>query len=202
MPISLVKGEKIKLTKDDGNKLEEVCVGVNWGAIQKKVLFFKTTEAVDLDASAILFDKNNNIIEPVYFGNLKSKDGAVKHSGDDLVGDEGGDDGLDNEIISINLNKLSSNVDKIVFILNSYRGQDFAIVPFATMRFYEGTPTKVKNVIANYNIAGDPKFSGHVAMVLGKIYKHNNEWKAEAIGEPTRDKTLKETIETVMKSYL
>jgi len=202
MPISLVKGEKIKLTKDDGNKLEEVCVGVNWGAIQKKVLGFKTTEAVDLDASAILFDKNNNIIEPVYFGNLKSKDGAVKHSGDDLVGDEGGDDGLDNEIISISLNKLSSNVDKIVFVLNSYRGQDFAIVPFATMRFYEGTQTKVKNVIANYNISGDPKFTGHVAMVLGKIYKHNNEWKAEAIGEPTRDKTLKETIETVMKSYL
>ncbi|MBN2695000.1 tellurium resistance TerZ family protein [bacterium] len=202
MPINLVKGEKIKLEKDNGTKLTEICIGLNWGSIQKKGFFGTKTETVDLDSSVVLFDSKGFILDTVYYGSLKSRDGAIKHSGDDRSGDSGGDDGLDNEVITINLKQITENADKMFFILNSFKGQDFASIPFARLRLYEGTPKKVVNVFASYNIASDPKFSGSVSMVLGKIYKHNGEWKVEALGEPTRDRSLKETIETIKKNFL
>ncbi len=202
MPINLVKGEKIKLEKDNGTKLTELCVGLNWGAIQKKGFFGTKTESVDLDSSVVLFDDKGFILDTIYYGSLKSRDGAIKHSGDDRSGDSGGDDGLDNEVITINLQQITANADRMFFILNSFKGQDFAEIPFARLRLYEGTSKKVINVFASYNIASDPKFSGHVSMILGKIYKHNGEWKVEALGEPTKDRSLKETIETIKKKFL
>ena len=49
MAIRLEKGQRINLEKDNGAKLQSICVGVNWGAIKKKNwLGFTTTEAVDL----------------------------------------------------------------------------------------------------------------------------------------------------------
>lgn len=196
--LNLTKGDKLNLTKANGMSLTNFCVGLNWGAIVKTGVFGfgSTKEAVDLDASAVLFDTDNQFIECVYFGQLISSDGAVKHSGDDLIGDTDGDDGLDNEIISVDISRLHHRVAKIIFLLNSYKGQDFAVIPFAHLRLYEGTPDRVQEVVAKFNIAKDPKFSGYVAMVMGKLYKRNNEWKFEAIGEPTRDKRLQDTIIT------
>ena len=202
--LNLTKGDKLDLVKNDGSKLTNFCVGLNWGAIVKSGMFgFGTTkEAVDLDASVALFAANNQPIDVVYFGKLISSDGAIKHSGDDRVGDTDGDDGLDNEIITINLNQLSPGVDKIVFILNSFQGHDFAIVPDAHIRLYEGTPDRVQSVFAKFDVSKDPKFAGHISMIMGKLYKRNNEWKFETIGEPTRDRALKDTITTVMQKFL
>lgn len=202
--LNLTKGDKLDLIKNDGSKLTNFCVGLNWGAIVKSGMFgFGTTkEPVDLDASAALFAANNQPIEVVYFGQLVSSDGAIRHSGDDLVGDTDGDDGLDNEIISLNLNLLTPGVDKIVFILNSFRGHDFSIVPYAHIRLYEGTPNHVQSVFAKFDLSKDPKFAGHVSMVMGKLYKRNGQWKFESIGEPTRDRTLQDTISTVMQRFL
>jgi len=118
--INLSKGSKISLEKE-GNFLEEVCIGLNWGAIQKKAFFglLNTEEAVDLDGSVTTFDANNNEIETVYFRNLSSDDGAIIHSGDDRVGDLGGDDGLDNEVIQLRLRYVNPDVKQIVFYLRS-----------------------------------------------------------------------------------
>src|SRR6188768_1515907 len=102
MAISLEKGQRINLEKSNGAKLQQVCVGINWGAIEKKGFLglSKSKEAVDLDASCALINGNKQLEEIIYFGNLKSKNGSVKHSGDDLTGDMGGDDGIDNEVIT------------------------------------------------------------------------------------------------------
>lgn len=200
MAINLVKGQKIDLTKSDGSKLTSFCVGANWGAIEKNGFFGKKIEAVDLDLSVGLFDSNSNLSDVIYFGNLQTR--GVEHSGDDLTGDTDGDDGIDNEIISINLNQIPSHVNQIVFILNSYEGHDFAIVPFASIRLYEGTPNKVNKVVATFNIASDSKFSGYVSMVLGKLYRRNGEWKFSAIGEPTQDKKLDEVLQTIQNKFL
>ena len=204
--LNLTKDDKLDLVKSDGSKLTNFCVGANWGAIVKSGTFgFGTTkEPVDLDLSAALFAANNQLIELIYFAekNLVSSDGSIRHSGDDVIGDTGGDDGLDNEVITVNLNQLSAGVDKIVFILNSYQGQDFAIVPYAQIRLYEGTPKQPKSIFAQFEVSKDPKFAGHVSMVLGKLYKRNNEWKFQTIGEPTRDRTLQETVQTVTQRFL
>jgi tellurium resistance protein TerZ len=203
MAINLAKGQKIDLRKNSGDTLTNICVGVNWGAIEKKGFWGNTKfESVDLDASCITFDDSKNPIEVIYFGNLKSENGSIKHSGDDLVGDTGGDDGLDNEIISVDLTKMNPNVSKIAFVLNSFRGQDFKIIPFASIRIYEGTATRVNEVFATYDIANDPTFSGKVSMVLGILYKRNGEWKFNAVGEPTNDRDLKSTIFSVITKYI
>jgi tellurium resistance protein TerZ len=203
MAIRLEKGQRINLEKSNGGKLQNLCVGVNWGAIEKKGFWGnKKYEAVDLDASCATFDNNNKVLEVIYFGNLKSKNGSIRHSGDDLTGDVGGDDGLDNEVITVDLAKLPIEVNKIAFVLNSFRGHDFKTIPFASIRIYEGMPTHVNEVFATYDIANDVTFAGSVSMVMGVFYKHNGEWKFNAIGEATRDKDLEETLLTVVSKYL
>ena len=203
MAIQLEKGQRINLEKSNGSKLVNICVGVNWGAIEKKGFFGgKKLEAVDLDASCATFDDANRALEVVYFGNLQSKNGSIRHSGDDRTGDTGGDDGLDNEVISVDLSILDPAVSKIAFVLNSFQGQDFKSIPFASIRIYEGNPTRVNEVFATYDIANGPNFAGHVSMVMGVFYKRNGEWKFNAIGEPTADRELKGTLNSVINKYL
>ncbi len=202
MAISLQKGQRISLEKN-GSGLRSMCFGVNWGCIERKGFFGgKKLEEVDLDASVAVFDINGELIDIVYFGNLHSKCGGINHSGDDLTGDLDGDDGLDNEVIQVNFSKIDSKANQVVFVLNSFRGQDFKDIPFARIRLYEGDPTRVDEVFATLDIANDQKFAGSVSMVLGKAYKHNNNWKFSAIAEPTKDQKLEGTILTVKNSFL
>lgn len=203
MGINLQKGQRINLEKSNGSKLQNICVGINWGAIEKKGFFGNLKkEAVDLDASCALFDDNKNLIDVIYFGKLRTSDRSIVHSGDDLTGDMGGDDGLDNEIITVDFTKLSPSVSHVAFVLNSFRGHDFGTIPFASIRIYEGTPTRVNEVFATFDIANGSGFSGHVSMVMGVFYKKNSEWKFNAIGEPTKDKKLEQTVNTVKNQYL
>lgn len=204
MAINLQKGQRISLEKSNGTKLQNICVGINWGAIEKKSLFgmSKTKEAVDLDGSCALFSEQKQLLEVVYFGNLRSQDGSIRHSGDDLTGDMNGNDGLDNEVITVDLSRLNPSVNYVAFVLNSFRGHDFGTIPFASIRIYEGTPSRVNEVFATYDIAGSTGFAGHTSMVMGVFYKKNGEWKFNAIGEPTRDKKLQETVDTVSRQYL
>ena len=204
MAINLQKGQRISLEKSNGSKLQNVCVGINWGAIEKKGLFglSKSKEAVDLDASCALYDDAKRVVDVVYFGNLQSIDRSIQHSGDDLTGDMGGDDGLDNEVITLDFSRLNPAVSYVAFVLNSFRGHDFGKIPFASIRIYEGTPKRVNEVFATYDIANGEGFAGHVSMVMGVFYKKNGEWKFNAIGEPTRDKKLEETIHTVTQNFL
>lgn len=201
MAISLVKGQKISLEKSDGSKLNNFCIGANWGAISTKGFFGgDKKKAVDLDLSVGTFDANKQLINTIYFGKLS--DAGIIHSGDDTTGDIDGDDGLDNEVISLNLGQIASNVEQVVFVLNSFKGEDFATIPFASIRLYEGTPDRVNNIVAKFDIASDAKFSGYVSMVLGKLYRRNGEWKFSAIGEPTKDAKLEKTLQTVQAKFL
>ena len=203
MAINLQKGQRINLEKSNGSKLQNICVGINWGAIEKKGWFGGTSkEAVDLDASCALYDDNKNLLEIVYFGKLRSNDGSIAHSGDDLTGDMGGDDGLDNEIITVDFTRLNQSCSYVAFVLNSFQGHDFGTIPFASIRIYEGTPTRVNEVFATFDIANGSGFAGHVSMVMGVFYKKNSEWKFNAIGEPTKDKKLEQTVSTVTNQYL
>ncbi len=197
MAINLEKGQRISLEKSNGAKLQHICVGVNWGAIVKKGFSGTTKEAVDLDASCAVYDENKKNIDTVSFKKLTSYDGAIRHSGDDLTGDVDGDDGMDNEVITLDFSKLNPQANYVGFFINSFRGQDFKNIPFASIRIYEGTPSRVNEVFAKYDIANDSTFAGKVSMVLGIFYKRNGEWKFNAIGMPTNDRRLEETVVTI-----
>lgn len=219
MAINLTKGQKIDLRKENGSTLTNFCVGVNWGAIEKKALWglSKTVTNIDLDLSCILVDTTNNLCDHLYSplyriealqqfglpkGKLLSLDGALKHTGDDLEGDKGGDDGLDNEIITVDLSKVNPNVAQIFFFLNNAGREDFSQIPYAKIRMYEGTPTRVSSVFATYNVSAEAQYQGKQSIIMGKLYKRNGEWKFAAIGDPTEDTFLGQTIHRIIKSYL
>jgi tellurium resistance protein TerZ len=224
MSINLQKGQKIDLRKETGEALTNFCVGVNWGAIEtvQKKLFGgtkRTVEDVDLDLSCIMIDANGELVDYIYspeyngflqknnlpLGKLYSNDRALRHSGDDRKGDQDGDDGLDNEIITVDLTKVNSSIEKIFFFINIYltQGQnfDFSHVPYAKIRMYEGTSTKVNKIFSQYDIVTDTTFSNKRALVLGKLYKRNGAWKFDAIGDPTNDKLFLDTIKTILNNY-
>lgn len=200
--INLKKGSSIRLEKD-GMQLSNVCFGLNWGAIQKEgflsSIFGPETISVDLDGAVTLFE-GRHVSETIYFRNLHSINGSVQHSGDDLTGDLNGDDGLDNEVITIDLPGIPSKVDSIYIYLNSYQGQDFGEVPYSKIRIYEGSPDFVNEVLATFNLSVESKFKGYVSMIMGKLVRTpNNHWDFTAIGDPVRARSI-EGIESVIAS--
>lgn len=219
MAIRLEKGQRINLEKETGAKLTNFCVGCNWGAIVKKTFFGLSTSVVDvdLDLSCLMFDNEGNPVDhiwsPLYNfrgklpqGKLDSNDHALHHTGDDLTGDQDGDDGLDNEIITVDLNRVSGNVSSIVFFLNIYNNNeysgDFSGIPYASIRMFEGMPDKApKQVFAQYDVATKTDCIGMRGLVMGKLYRRNGEWKFAAIGDAFPDPTIVNTIARVMKDY-
>ncbi len=226
MAINLQKGQRIDLTKKSAGgaaegTLTRFCVGVNWGALEiEKKRFFggtkKVKKAVDLDLSCILlYDDDqrwDHLYSPEYDpralakagfppGKLISRDGALRHSGDDRTGDLDGDDGLDNEIISVDLTRVDPQIDRIYFFINNATNEDFAQIPFAKIRMYEGTPTRVDNVYATFDVVADPSYRGRKSMIMGKLYKKNGAWKFNAIGDATADRNFAESIVNIIRNY-
>lgn len=222
MAINLVKGQKINLEKDDGNKLTHFCVGCNWGAITvqtKKILGLfggQETKNVDLDLSCIMVNSQGEMCDHIYSplyredflaahklpkGKLDSKDYALHHSGDDREGDLDGDDGLDNEIITVDLTRVDTNVQQIFFFLNNCGQEDFSQIPYAAIRMYEGTPTHVENIFAAYNVAAEPNYRGMLALVMGKLYRRDHAWRFGAIGDAYPDKNIAVTIKRILETY-
>ena len=221
MAIRLEKGQRINLEKETGAKLTNFCVGCNWGAIVKKTFFGLSSSVVDvdLDLSCLMFDAEGKPIDHIYSplyrfgdrnvglpnGKVDSVDHALHHTGADTQGDQNGDDGLDNEIITVDLNKVSSQTNSIVFFLNIYNNNefsgDFSEIPYASIRMYEGTATKVHSVFAQYDVATKDNCRGMRALVMGKLYRRNGEWKFAAIGDAFEDRNIVQTIGRVMKDY-
>lgn len=187
--INLSKGGRISLSKDeDGNSLDHIFFGANWGMIRGGMFGLGGKTAVDLDASVILIG-NGRLIDTVYFGHKNAP--GIHHSGDDLVGDADGDDGMDNETISVQLSKIESNVEHVFFVLNSYRNQKFDKIPYIGIRIYTSSNNKPKtritdpvNILASYSLKSDSEdFKGKLSVILGEAYRRNGEWKFKAIGE-------------------
>ena len=171
---------------------------------------------MDLDLSCIMTDSDGAICDHIYSplykpsflsqygmpaGKVDSNDKALHHSGDDRKGDEGGDDGLDNEIITVDLNKISPSVQQIFFFLNNCGKEDFSQIPYAAIRMYEGTPDRVKEVFAQYDVAASPQYKGKLALIMGKLYRKNGEWKFAAIGDAYEDANLCLTIKRILTNY-
>lgn len=218
MAINLTKGQRIDLKKSTGAALTEFCVGVNWGGIESRGFLglTKKVEDVDLDLSSVLLNNNgelcDHIYSPLYLpdilakcglppGKLMAANGALRHTGDDQKGDSGGDDGLDNEIITVNLAAVPQNVAQIFFFLNNCGKQDFSQIPYAKIRMFEGSPTKVKEVFASYNVAAEPQYKGRRSLIMGRLYRKGSEWKFAAIGDATEDVFVGQTIVRIAQEY-
>ena len=158
MPINLSKGQKVDLTKGNPG-LKNVMVGLGWD-----VNAFDSGADFDLDAAA-------------FNGNLEHPSGAIKHMGDNRTGDGEGDD----EQIEVNLADIPANIEKIAFTATIYdaetRRQNFGQVSNAYIRLVN---VETNEEIIRYDLGED--FSIETAVVVGEIYRHNGEWKFNAIG--------------------
>ncbi|AFZ66937.1 TerD family protein [Deinococcus peraridilitoris] len=174
MAVSLKKGGNVSLTKE-APTMKRLTLGLGWDPRKTDGQKF------DLDAMVFLLGANGQVrsdADFIFFNNTQSTDGSVVHAGDNRSGEGEGDD----ETIEINLEKVPSDVDKIVASVVIYEGQannqNFGMVDKAYIRVVNadgGTE------VARYDLTED---GGTVtAMIFGELYRHNGEWKFKARGE-------------------
>lgn len=180
MSINLQKGQKIDLTKGN-DQIKKLIIGLGWDAVKKG------THNVDCDTSVLILDSNEKLKEMVYFGNKTSSNKSIMHSGDNLTGLGDGDD----EVIVVDIPNLPTDVNKLMFVVNIYkcddRNQDFGLVSNAYIRILNES---TKAELARFNLSED--YAGRTALIAGEIYRYNGEWKFNALGQGTNDKSLKE----------
>ena len=182
MPISLKKGQKVSLSKENPG-LTKVLVGLGWD-----VNAFDTGGSFDLDAAAFLLGENGKITRTedfVFYGNLQHPSGAVEHLGDNLTGAGEGDD----EQIVIELDKVPAQYDRIVVVVNIFRAearhQHFGMIENAFIRIVDA---RNNQELCRFNLS--EHYDGMTAMIFGEVYRHGNEWKFNAIGQATTDPSL------------
>ena len=103
--------------------------------------FKKRTQAIDLDLSCLLCNRYGEVIETVWFKNVRDKAQSVRHQGDELLGkkplgaiddrQEDPDNNQSTKVNDVNLNqesmvlflsKLPPQVFHVVMIVSSYHG--------------------------------------------------------------------------------
>lgn len=174
MGINLGKGQRINLSKE-APSLKKVGVGLGWDTNATD-----TGKDFDLDASAFLLGANGKIPTEKYFvfyNNLTSPDGAVKHTGDNLTGAGDGDD----ETVLVELSKVDAAVQEMVFVVTIHeaeaRKQNFGQVRNAFIRLYDQETNKE---VAKYEL--DEDFSAETAIEFGRLYRKDGEWRFQAVG--------------------
>lgn len=162
--IKLQRGQKIKLS--DGTSNTNLKFYFGWD--------IKNPEC-DLDGSAFMLDSTNKVLDDnwfIFYGTPESPDNSVHYR----AYDEG--DGAE---MSINTSKIYQNVQKIVMSVTIYeafqRNLNFGMVSNVYVSIADG----LKNIeIAHFDIT--ECFSNITALVIGELYRHNNEWKFSAVG--------------------
>lgn len=188
MSINLQKGEKISLTKDNPG-LKKVIVGLGWDTNK-----YDGGYPFDLDAMAFMTNARvkcprDTCFVSVFVPEAKQSDGtfvfengSAIHSGDNRTGNGEGDD----ERITIDLEKLPQDIERIEFAVNIYQGkeknQNFGQVENAYIRILNAENNEE---ILKYDLNED--FSIETAVVMGALYKHNGDWKFDAIGSGFQD---------------
>ena len=174
MAVCLTKGQKVDLTKGNPG-LSKIMVGLGWDTNK-----YDGGSDFDLDAAAFLLGADGKVTNDgdfVFYGNLKHNSGGVEHMGDNLTGEGEGDD----EQIMVNLSAIPANIARIDFTVTIYdadvRRQNFGQVSNAFIRIVDG---ETNTELIRYDLGED--FSIETAVVVGEIYRHNGEWKFNAIG--------------------
>lgn len=174
MPVSLSKGGNVSLTKEAPG-LTDVTVGLGWDARTT------TGQDFDLDASALVLNNTGKVLSDahfIFYNNLNSPEGTVRHSGDIRDGAAAGDD----ESIQVDLSSLTPETDRIVFAVTIHeatqRSQNFGQVSNAYIRVVNRADN---GELARYDLSEDA--SMETAMVFGELYRNGAEWKFRAVGQ-------------------
>ncbi|WP_328339738.1 TerD family protein [Micromonospora sp. NBC_00421] len=187
MAVSLSKGQRVSLVKAGGETLTRVLMGLGWDAAPKRGLFGTRRQTIDLDASCLLFDVNGALVDQVWFRQLRSRDGSIQHTGDNLTGDGEGDD----ESIRVDLSRVPAQVSALVFTVNSFTGQDFSQIENAFCRLVDETTGRE---VARYDLTGSGR---HTAQIMAKVVRDGQGWSMAAIGAAASGRTFRDLLPAV-----
>lgn len=166
------KGQKISLSQLCSS-LSTLNVIIGWD-------FGQGAEQYDLDVEAFLLGSTGKVLGDdwfVFYNQVRSPDNAVQYV----------NSGMNRQAtMNIQLGMLSSQVNRIVFILTINEAKmlhyNFSHVRDAYLSITESTTNRelLRFKLTDY-------YSSVYSMMLGEIYKHNGDWKFNAIGDGTQD---------------
>lgn len=191
--VNLQKGQSVRLEKSGGGTLTRVAMGLGWDVRKAKGLkglFGGGGGDIDLDASCLLFDANRAGVDQVWFQQLTSRDGSIVHSGDNLTGAGDGDD----ETINVDLTRLPSAVQTLVFTVSSFRGDTFDKIENAYCRLVDLTNGQE---LARFNLSGS---GSHTGQVMATLTRSGSDWTMKAIGSPTTGRTFHDMASVIQSA--
>lgn len=173
--VSLQKNQTVSLVKGGRPLLSQVKMGLGWEPAYRG-------KDIDLDASVIAYGPQRNHIDSCYFGKLSIVGGAIKHSGDNLTGEGGGDD----EVIVVDLGRLPQEVTGLVFTVNSFSGQKFTEVAKAYCRLVDAASGEE---LVRFDLTGAEAQTG--VMMAKLIRQFSGEWEMTAMGDFVKSRTVR-----------
>ncbi|WP_327700053.1 TerD family protein [Streptomyces sp. NBC_00459] len=182
--VSLQKNQTVSLVKGGRPLLSQVKMGLGWEPAYRG-------KDIDLDASVIAYGPQRNHIDSCYFGKLSIVNGAIKHSGDNLTGEGGGDD----EVIVVDLGRLPQEVTGLVFTVNSFSGQKFTEVAKAYCRLLDATTGEE---LVRFDLTSAEPQTG--VMMAKMIKQFSGEWEMTAIGDFVKSRTVRGMVKPAAQS--
>ena len=188
MPVSLSKGQTISLEKPGAGAggIAKLHLGLGWDPVKKKGFLGGLLGGgggdIDLDASCIVYDEGRQAIDTVWFQNLRSGDGAIQHTGDNLTGAGEGDD----EVIKVDVSALRPEARHLVFLVSSFRGQTFDEVDNAFCRVLDDDS---RDELCRYTLSEKGR---HTGVVMGVLSRGASGWSFKAVGAPAEGRTAKD----------
>ncbi|MFE1073238.1 TerD family protein [Streptomyces sp. NPDC058783] len=173
--VSLQKNQTVSLVKGGRPVLSQVKMGLGWEPAYRG-------KDIDLDASVIAYGPQRNHIDSCYFGKLSIVNGAIKHSGDNLTGEGGGDD----EVIVVDLGRLPQEVSGLVFTVNSFSGQKFTEVAKAYCRLLDAATGEE---LVRFDLTSAEPQTG--VMMAKLIRQYSGEWEMTAMGDFVKSRTVR-----------
>ncbi|MFD4541632.1 TerD family protein [Streptomyces bauhiniae] len=176
--VSLQKNQTVSLVKGGAPLLSRVQMGLGWEPAYRG-------KDIDLDASVIAYGPQRNAVDSCYFGKLSILNGAIKHSGDNLTGEGGGDD----EVITVDLGRIPPEVTGLVFTVNSFSGQKFTEVAKAYCRLIDPTTGEE---LARFDLTSAEPQTGVLMAKL--IRQYSGEWDMTALGDFVKARTVRNMV--------
>ncbi|MFF0715369.1 TerD family protein [Streptomyces bauhiniae] len=176
--VSLQKNQTVSLVKGGAPLLSRVQMGLGWEPAYRG-------KDIDLDASVIAYGPQRNAVDSCYFGKLSILNGAIKHSGDNLTGEGGGDD----EVITVDLGRIPPEVTGLVFTVNSFSGQKFTEVAKAYCRLID--PTSGEELVRFDLTSAEPQ----TGVLMAKLIRqYSGEWDMTALGDFVKARTVRNMV--------
>ncbi|GHD54045.1 transport-associated protein [Streptomyces mirabilis] len=182
--VSLQKNQTVSLVKGGRPLLSQVKMGLGWEPAYRG-------KDIDLDASVIAYGPQRNHIDSCYFGKLSIINGAIKHSGDNLTGEGGGDD----EVIVVDLGRLPQDVTGLVFTVNSFSGQKFTEVAKAYCRLLDAATDEE---LVRFDLTNAEAQTG--VMMAKMIKQFSGEWEMTAMGDFVKSRTVRGMVKPAAQS--